>query len=115
MRNALIAVAGKDEAVPALVGMDTPHSDLRVEELRLQNDREVLLDFRVGDTEPAEVRLVVRELEEFVLVLDRDIAGLLRIGVNRWPLAFPQIPVSTDAILVERHHTGRSELAVSEP
>ena len=56
--DALLAVAGEDEAVAALVGIYAPDSDLRVEELRLQDDDQVLLDLRIGDAEPAKMRLV---------------------------------------------------------
>src|SRR5262249_46613364 len=56
-RDAFLTVAGEDEAVAALVGMDSPHSDLRIEEVRLEDDEEILLDLRVGDAEPPEVRL----------------------------------------------------------
>jgi hypothetical protein len=66
--------------------MHTPHTDLRIEELRFEHDEEVLLDLRVGDAEPAKLRLVVRELEQLLLIFDRYIALLPRIGVDCRPL-----------------------------
>jgi hypothetical protein len=42
-----------------------------------QGSRKVLLDFSVSDTEPAEMRLVIRQLEKLVLVFDGDVAGPL--------------------------------------
>jgi hypothetical protein len=43
--------------------MDAPRADLRVIELGLENDGEVLLDFRLCDAKPPEMRLVARNLE----------------------------------------------------
>jgi hypothetical protein len=82
--------------------MYAPKAKLRIEQLWLQHDREVLLDLHLRNAEPSEMRFVARELEELVFVTDGDVAGLLGIGVNRWALSFPQVPVCDDSTIVER-------------
>jgi hypothetical protein len=99
-RDALFTVASKDESVAALIWMNAPSRDLRIEELRLQNDRKILLNFCFRNAEPSEVGLVGRELEELIPIANGDITRPFCILVNCRTLALPEIPVCDHSVVV---------------
>ena len=53
------------------------------------------------DAEPSEMGLMGRKLEELIPVSNSDVARFLRIRVNCWTLAVPQIPMRDHSIGVE--------------
>jgi hypothetical protein len=97
--------------MPALIGVDAPPPVRRREVLRLEHDRQVRLDLALDDAEPAEVRLVVRDVEELAVVADGDVPAATRVRVDVRPLALPEVPLGDDAAAAELEQVLVRELA----
>src|SRR5882724_11333879 len=77
--NALFSVPAENQAVAALVRMNTPAGSGRIVELRLENEAQILLDLALDDTEGSEIDLARAQLEKLVLVADGNVSRLLSV------------------------------------
>jgi hypothetical protein len=93
--------------------MYTPASVVRVVEVRLEDEREVLLHLGLGHAKPPEVHLVGCYLEQFALVPQRDLAVALGVRVDVRPVSLPQVPLGVDPFAVQKNGAVVCHLAAS--